>query len=70
MPQSPLPNEADPGLGPADRLPRQRWPRWRIALAYALLFGIAVGSICVIDGHVLKATPAPVPTATTTSVRP
>jgi hypothetical protein len=44
------------GIAPADRLARQTWPAWKIALAYAVLFGVAVGSIWMIDSHVLLAT--------------
>ena len=49
-------NEA--GVAPADRRTYGRWPRWKIALAYGVLFGVAVGSIWMIDDHVLQATPA------------
>ena len=45
------------GVAPADRRVHRRWSRWKIALAYGVMFGIAVGSIWVIDGHVLTATP-------------
>jgi hypothetical protein len=49
---------ANPGVAPADRRSYARWPRWKIALAYGVLFGVAVGSIWMIDDHVLQATPA------------
>ena len=58
--QSTLPDEvamAARGVAPADRRAHRRWRRWKIALAYGVLFGVAVGSIWVIDGHVLTATP-------------
>jgi hypothetical protein len=58
--QSTLPDEAAMsarGVAPADRRAHRRWPWWKIALAYGVLFGVAVGSIWVIDGHVLTATP-------------
>jgi hypothetical protein len=45
------------GIAPADARPYPRWPRWKIALAYGILFGVAVGSIWMIDDHVLQATP-------------
>jgi hypothetical protein len=45
------------GVAPADARPRARWPRWRIVLAYAVLFALAIASIWMIDDHVLKATP-------------
>ena len=45
------------GVAPADALPYHRWPRWKIVIAYAIFFGVAVGSIWMIDDHVLKATP-------------
>jgi hypothetical protein len=59
--QSPLPDEVMPvGVAPADRRARQRWPRWKIMLAYVALFGVALGSVWTIDGHVLSTTqPAP-----------
>jgi hypothetical protein len=44
------------GVAPADL--RGRWGRWKIVLAYAVLFGVALGAIWLIDDHVLKATPA------------
>jgi hypothetical protein len=46
------------GVAPADRRSYSRWPRWKIALAYGVLFGVALGSIWMIDDHVLQATPA------------
>jgi hypothetical protein len=49
-------------VAPADLRARGRWARWKIVLAYAVLFGAALGAIWLIDDHVLKATPA----ATTT----
>ena len=45
------------GVAPADRRARARWGRWRVVIAYGVLFALAVGSIWVIDEHVLKATP-------------
>jgi hypothetical protein len=33
---------------------RPNWPRWKIALAYAIMFAIAILSIWMIDDHVLK----------------
>jgi hypothetical protein len=35
---------------------RARWPWWKILLAYALMFAIAMLSIWMIDGHVMKVT--------------
>jgi uncharacterized membrane protein YcjF (UPF0283 family) len=46
------------GVAPADVPKRARWRWWRVVLAYGVLFGVAVGSIWMIDDHVLKATPA------------
>jgi hypothetical protein len=46
------------GVAPADGRTHARWPRWKIALAYGVLFGVAIGSIWMIDDHVLQATPA------------
>jgi hypothetical protein len=46
------------GVAPADARPHRLWPRWKIALAYGVLFGVALGSIWMIDDHVLQATPA------------
>jgi len=61
-----LPDEATArGIAPADRRAHQRWPRWKIALAYAVLFGVAVGSIYMIDDHVLQATAPPTTTPVT-----
>jgi hypothetical protein len=48
----------DAGVAPADRRTYARWPRWKVALAYGILFGVALGSIWMIDDHVLQATPA------------
>jgi hypothetical protein len=48
----------DAGIAPADRREYRRWQTWQIALAYAILFGVALGSIWMIDDHVLQATPA------------
>ena len=45
------------GVAPADLRVRARWARWKIVLAYAVLFGVALGAIWLIDDHVLKATP-------------
>ena len=45
------------GVAPADARPHTRWPRWRIVIAYAVFFAVAVGAIWMIDDHVLKATP-------------
>jgi hypothetical protein len=47
------------GVAPADMVRRPRWPRWKVALAYAVLTGVAVGSVWVIDGHVLAAVDTP-----------
>ena len=56
-PQSTLPDEAvAPGIAPADRRAYRCWPAWKVALAYGVLFGIAVGSIFVIDGHIITTT--------------
>jgi hypothetical protein len=52
-------SEDRPGVAPADRRAYPRWPRWKVALAYGALFAVAVGSIWMIDDHVLKATPPP-----------
>jgi hypothetical protein len=58
--QSTLPNEASArGVAPADARAYRRWPAWKVALAYGVLFGIAVGSIFVIDGHIIKTTQPP-----------
>jgi hypothetical protein len=46
------------GVAPADRRAHRRWQTWQITLAYAILFGVAIGSIWMIDDHVLQATPA------------
>lgn len=46
------------GVAPADSKARPPWPRWKIVLAYLVMLGVAIGSIWVIDGHVLQATPA------------
>jgi hypothetical protein len=46
-------------IAPAERREHRRWPWWKIVLGYAVLFCVAVGSICTIDGHVLTATPRP-----------
>ena len=55
--QSTLSNEAAArGVAPADRRAYGRWPAWKVALAYGVLFGIAVGSIFVIDGHIITTT--------------
>ena len=56
------------GIAPADARPHARWPAWRVALAYAILFGVALGSIWMIDDHVLQATP-PATTPPTTAPR-
>jgi hypothetical protein len=61
--QSTLGDEAGRGIAPADRRAHRRWPKWKIALAYGVLFGVAVGSVWMIDDHVLKATPRPTTTA-------
>ena len=47
------------GVAPADGVRRPRWPKWKIALAYAILAGIAFASVWVIDGHVLAAVDSP-----------
>ncbi len=47
-----------PGVAPADARPHASWPRWKVALAYGVLFGVALGSIWMIDDHVLQASPA------------
>ena len=31
-----------------------RWPLWKIALAYGVMFAVAILSIWTIDGHVMK----------------
>ena len=31
-----------------------RWPAWKISLAYAVMLAVALGSIWLIDGHVMK----------------
>jgi hypothetical protein len=46
------------GVAPADGRQHRRWQTWQIALAYTILFGVAIGSIWMIDDHVLQATPA------------
>jgi hypothetical protein len=35
-------------------LAQVRWPWWKIALAYAIMFAVAILSIWTIDGHVMK----------------
>ena len=35
-------------------LARVRWPWWKVAIAYAIMFAIAILSIWTIDGHVMK----------------
>jgi hypothetical protein len=52
------PEAIDVGVAPADRRTYAKWRRWKIALAYGILFGVALGSIWMIDDHVLQATPA------------
>lgn len=44
------------GVAPFDAVERPRWAAWRVAVAYLILSAVAVGSIWVIDGHVLQAT--------------
>ena len=39
---------------PAGRLAHARWPAWKIALAYATMFAVAIASIWTIDRHVMK----------------
>jgi hypothetical protein len=51
--------EAPAGRAPADARVHAPWPRWRIALAYGVLFAVALASVWFIDDHVLKATPPP-----------
>jgi hypothetical protein len=46
------------GVAPADRRGHRRWQTWRIVVAYGILFAVAIGSIWMIDDHVLQATPA------------
>lgn len=58
-PISQEPNDAPEGRAPADARTYARWPRWRIALAYGVLFAVALASVWFIDDHVLKATPPP-----------
>jgi hypothetical protein len=50
------------GVARADARPHARWPRWKIVVAYAVFFAVAVGAIWMIDDHVLKATPRVSPT--------
>ncbi len=64
--QSTLPDEVARGVAPADRRAHRRWPAWKIALAYGVLFGVAVASVWVIDGHVLTASPRPSAATATT----
>jgi hypothetical protein len=47
------------GAAPADMVRRPRWPKWKIALAYLVLAGVAFGSVWVIDEHVMAATDSP-----------
>jgi hypothetical protein len=42
------------GVAPADVVPRPRWPRWKIALAYLVMLTVAILSIWLIDTHVMK----------------
>src|SRR5258706_16309511 len=66
IPQSPLSDEATArGIAPADRRAHGRWSGGKIALADSGLFGVAVGSIYIIDDHVLQASPAPPTTSVT-----
>jgi hypothetical protein len=51
--------EVNPGVAPADAAPRARWPRWKITLAYLALGAVALGSVWMIDGHVLSAVDSP-----------
>jgi hypothetical protein len=53
----------DAGVAPADAVPHNRWPKWRIVLAYLLLSGVALGSVWIIDEHVLSAVDPLTPTA-------
>jgi len=46
------------GVAPADRREHRRWRTWQIVVAYGILFAVAIGSIWMIDDHVLQATPA------------
>lgn len=48
---------SDSGVAPCDAVVRAKWPRWKVWLAYGVLVLVAVGSVWVIDGHVLVATP-------------
>ena len=48
----------DPSNQPAGAeerpLANVRWPLWKIAIAYAVMFAVAILSIWTIDGHVMK----------------
>jgi hypothetical protein len=50
--------QQEKGVAPADARAYRPWGTWKIALAYAIFFAVAVLSILSIDGHVL-ATPDP-----------
>jgi len=45
------------GVAPADRREHRRWRTWQVVVAYGILFAVAIGSIWMIDDHVLRATP-------------
>jgi hypothetical protein len=45
--------QADGGVAPADTRVYPRWGRWKIVLAYVVLFAVAVLSIWLIDVHVM-----------------
>ena len=45
----PIPGSPNlPDVAPA------RWPAWKMLLAYAVMFAVALASIRLIDGHVMK----------------
>jgi hypothetical protein len=60
------PSRKSLGPAPADARPRERWPRWRMVLAYAVLAALAAAAIWFID---LKAHHTPVPTPQDNSIQ-
>jgi hypothetical protein len=41
-------------VAPPEGTPHARWPKWKIALAYAVMLAVAILSIWLIDTHVMK----------------
>jgi hypothetical protein len=63
---SPPTPSREQGIAPADHRAHAKWPAWKIAIAYGVLFWVAIGSIWMIDDHVLQASPAATTVPTTT----